>query len=144
MYYMGGGVVAVLALFTNLFFIFGSLASLGTVLTLPGIAGIVLTMGMAVDSNVIIFERIREELRAGKTMLSAIADGFKHSYSAIIDANVTTILVAAVLAYFGIGPIKGIYVCTGRSPYPRLVDAPWRQNLLLERHDGQYADQHQH
>lgn len=110
LYYMGGGVVAVLALFTNLFFIFGSLASLGTVLTLPGIAGIVLTMGMAVDSNVIIFERIREELRAGKTMMSAIADGFKHSYSAIIDANVTTILVAGILAYFGIGPIKGFGV----------------------------------
>jgi len=110
LYYMGGGVVSVLALFTNLFFIFGSLASLGTVLTLPGIAGIVLTMGMAVDSNVIIFERIREELRAGKSMLSAIADGFKNSYSAIIDANVTTILVAGVLAYFGIGPIKGFGV----------------------------------
>jgi len=110
LYYMGGGVVAVLALFTNLFFIFGSLASLGTVLTLPGIAGIVLTMGMAVDSSVIIFERIREELRAGKTMLSSIADGFKNSYSAIIDANVTTILVASVLAYFGIGPIKGFGV----------------------------------
>ncbi len=110
MYYMGGGLIAVLGLFANLFFIFGSLASLGTVLTLPGIAGIVLTMGMAVDSNVIIFERIREELRAGKTMISAIADGFKNSYSAIIDANVTTILVASVLSYFGIGPIKGFGV----------------------------------
>ncbi|MBX2928848.1 MAG: protein translocase subunit SecDF [Saprospiraceae bacterium] len=109
-YYMGGGVVAILGLFTNLFFIFGSLASLGTVLTLPGIAGIVLTMGMAVDSNVIIFERIREELRAGKALLTAIADGFKNSYSAIIDANVTTILVASILTYFGIGPIKGFGV----------------------------------
>ncbi len=109
-YYMGGGAVAVLGLFANLFFIFGSLASLGTVLTLPGIAGIVLTMGMAVDSNVIIFERIREELRAGKTLITAIADGFKNSYSAIIDANVTTILVASILSYFGIGPIKGFGV----------------------------------
>jgi SecD/SecF fusion protein len=109
-YYMGGGLVSVLGLFANLFFIFGSLASLGTVLTLPGIAGIVLTMGMAVDSNVIIFERIREELRAGKSLLSAITDGFKNSYSAIIDANVTTILVASILTYFGIGPIKGFGV----------------------------------
>ncbi len=110
LYYMGGGIISVLGLFANLFFIFGSLASLGTVLTLPGIAGIVLTMGMAVDSNVIIFERIREELRAGKTMMTAIADGFKNSYSAIIDANVTTILVASILSYFGIGPIKGFGV----------------------------------
>ncbi|MBK7872968.1 MAG: protein translocase subunit SecDF [Saprospiraceae bacterium] len=109
-YYAGGGVVSVVALFANLFFIFGSLASAGTVLTLPGIAGIVLTMGMAVDANVIIFERIREELRAGKSMLAAISDGFKHSYSAIIDANVTTILTCLVLAYFGLGPIKGFGV----------------------------------
>jgi SecD/SecF fusion protein len=110
LYYMGAGVIAVLGLVVNLFFIFGTLASINTVLTLPGIAGIVLTMGMAVDSNVIIFERIREEIRAGKTILSAIADGFKNSYSAIIDANVTTILVASILSYFGIGPIKGFGV----------------------------------
>ena len=106
-YYGGAGIVAIIALLLNLFFIFGALASLGTVLTLPGIAGIVLTIGMAVDANVIIFERIREELRAGKSNLAAISDGFRHSYSAIIDANVTTILVAAVLFYFGLGPIKG-------------------------------------
>lgn len=110
LYYMGGGVVSVLALLLNLFFIFGALSSFGTVLTLPGIAGIVLTIGMAVDANVIIFERIREELREGKTLLQSISDGFKNSYSAIIDANVTTILVAMVLAYFGLGPIKGFAV----------------------------------
>ncbi|MFN7115816.1 MAG: protein translocase subunit SecDF [Saprospiraceae bacterium] len=109
-YYGGGGVVSVIALFANLFFIFGTLASYGTVLTLPGIAGIVLTMGMAVDANVIIYERIREELRAGKSLLAAIVDGFKGSYSAIIDGNVTTILTALVLAYFGLGPIKGFAV----------------------------------
>ncbi len=109
-YYSSAGIVSILALFLNLFFIFGSLASLGTVLTLPGIAGIVLTIGMAVDANVIIYERIREELREGKTLLMAIRDGFQNSYSAIIDANVTTILVAAVLAYFGMGPIKGFAV----------------------------------
>ncbi len=109
-YYGRGGIVSVMALFANLFFIFGALASFGTVLTLPGIAGIVLTIGMAVDANVIIYERIREELRAGKAMKTAIKDGYTNSYSAIIDANVTTILVAIVLAYFGIGPIKGFAV----------------------------------
>lgn len=109
-YYAKSGVVSVLALFLNIILIFGALSSFGTVLTLPGIAGIVLTIGMAVDANVIIFERIREELREGKSLLASIADGFKSSYSAIIDANVTTILTAIVLAYFGLGPIKGFAV----------------------------------
>ena len=109
-YYGKGGVVSIIALLANMFFIFGTLSSLGTVLTLPGIAGIVLTIGMAVDANVIIFERIREELRAGKSNLAAISDGFQASYSAIIDANVTTLLVASVLAYYGLGPIKGFAI----------------------------------
>ncbi|MCB0659109.1 MAG: protein translocase subunit SecDF [Saprospiraceae bacterium] len=109
-YYGGAGIVSIIALLLNLFFIFGALASLGTVLTLPGIAGIVLTIGMAVDANVIIYERIREELRAGKSLTNSIMDGFKHSYSAIIDANVTGFLTAIVLAYFGLGPIKGFAV----------------------------------
>lgn len=106
-YYSMAGVIAVLALFLNVFFIFGSLASFGTVLTLPGIAGIVLTIGMAVDANVIIFERIREELRGGLEWKAAIAKGFSHSYSAILDANITTLIVAAILYNFGLGPIKG-------------------------------------
>jgi SecD/SecF fusion protein len=110
LYYGTGGVVSIMVLFLNLFFIFGALASIGTVLTLPGIAGIVLTIGMAVDANVIIFERIREELREGKSMLMSVQDGFANSYSAIIDANVTTIFTAIVLAYFGLGPIKGFAV----------------------------------
>ena len=109
-YYGGGGIVSIIALILNIFFIFGALASYGTVLTLPGIAGIVLTIGMAVDANVIIYERIREELREGKSLKLAITDGFQNSYSAIIDANVTTILTAFVLAYFGLGPIKGFAV----------------------------------
>jgi SecD/SecF fusion protein len=109
-YYGGGGIVSILALILNIFFIFGALASYGTVLTLPGIAGIVLTIGMAVDANVIIYERIREELREGKSLLMAVSDGFQNSYSAIIDANVTTLLTAFVLAYFGLGPIKGFAV----------------------------------
>lgn len=106
-YYSMAGVIAVIALFLNVFFIFGSLASFGTVLTLPGIAGIVLTIGMAVDANVIIFERIREELRGGEEWKSAITKGFSHSYSAILDANITTLIVAAILYNFGLGPIKG-------------------------------------
>lgn len=110
LYYAGGGLVAIIALLLNLFFIFGSLSSFGTVLTLAGIAGVVLTIGMAVDASVIIYERIKEELRAGKSNLAAIQDGFSNSYSAIIDANVTTILVAGVLAWFGLGPIKGFAI----------------------------------
>ncbi|MBR9922704.1 MAG: protein translocase subunit SecDF [Bacteroidetes bacterium] len=110
LYYGTAGVVSIIALFMNVFFILGALASIGTVLTLPGIAGIVLTIGMAVDANVIIYERIREELRDGKSLKMAISDGFKNSYSAIIDANVTTILTAIILAVFGLGPIKGFAV----------------------------------
>jgi len=109
-YYGGAGFVTIIALLANIAFIFAALASFGTVLTLPGIAGIVLTIGMAVDANVIIFERVKEELRAGKSLLAAINDGFKNSYSAIIDANVTTLLVAIVLAYYGLGVIKGFAV----------------------------------
>lgn len=107
MYYNRGGLVADLALVVNLFFLFGVLASFGAVLTLPGIAGIVLTMGMAVDANVIIYERILEETRAGKGIRLAIADGYKNAYSAIIDGNVTTLLTGIVLYVFGSGPIQG-------------------------------------
>jgi len=106
-YYKGAGLAASVSLVLNLFFLFGVLASLGAVLTLPGIAGIVLTMGMAVDANVIIYERIREELRAGKGLKLAVKDGFKASYSAIIDGNVTTLLTGIILYIFGHGPIQG-------------------------------------
>lgn len=106
-YSRSAGTIADIALFANVFLLFGVLASLNAVLTLPGIAGIVLTMGMAVDANVLIFERIREELRAGKGIKLAIADGYRRAYSAIIDSNVTTILTGIVLYLFGQGPIKG-------------------------------------
>ncbi|MDD5695474.1 MAG: protein translocase subunit SecDF [Bacteroidales bacterium] len=106
-YYGKAGTVADLALLVNIFFIFGILASLGATLTLPGIAGIVLTFGMALDANVIIYERVREEVRAGKGMRLAISDGYKHAYSAIIDGNVTTLLTGVILYIFGSGPIKG-------------------------------------
>lgn len=101
------GIIADIALFANVFFLIGILASFSAVLTLPGIAGIVLTLGMAVDGNVIIYERIREELRAGKSMKRAIEDGFGNAISAIVDANVTTLITGIVLAVFGTGPIKG-------------------------------------
>lgn len=102
-----GGLIVDFALLANLFFIFGVLASFQATLTLPGIAGIVLTMGMAVDANVLIFERIKEELRAGKGMSLAISDGHKNAYSAIIDGNVTTLLTGVILYIFGSGPIRG-------------------------------------
>ena len=109
MFYYGvvAGLVADLALIANLFFVFGVLASFGAVLTLPGIAGIVLTIGTAVDANVLIYERIREELTAGKGLSKAISDGYKAAFSAIIDANVTTFLTGFILFTFGTGPIKG-------------------------------------
>ena len=107
LYYKRAGWVANVALIANVFFIIGTLASLGAALTLPGIAGLVLTIGMSVDANVLIYERIREELKNGKGIKLAIQDGYKHAYSAIIDANVTSLLTAVVLAYFGSGPIQG-------------------------------------
>ncbi len=101
------GLVADTALIANLFFIMGVLASFGAVLTLPGIAGIILTIGTSVDANVLIYERIREELKAGKGIKKAIADGYNNAFSAIIDANVTTFLTGFILYTFGTGPIKG-------------------------------------
>ena len=101
------GIIADIALFVNVFFLMGILASFQAVLTLPGIAGIVLTLGMAVDGNVLIYERIREELNSGKSMKQAIQDGFSNAISAIIDANVTTLIAGIALALFGSGPILG-------------------------------------
>lgn len=109
-YFGGSGIVSIAVLFLNVVFLLGTISSIGTVLTLPGIAGIVLTIGMAVDANVIIFERIKEELREGKTLLVAVKEGYRHSYAAIIDGNLTTMLTAIILAVFGLGPIKGFAV----------------------------------
>jgi len=106
-FYSKAGLAANIALLTNIVLIFGVLASMGAVLTLPGIAGIVLTIGMAVDANVIIYERVKEELRAGKGTRLAIDDGFKNSLSAIIDGNVTTLLTGFILLWFGSGPVQG-------------------------------------
>ena len=106
-FYKTAGWMANIALLFNVLLLMGVLVSTGAVLTLPGIAGIVLTMGMAVDANVIIFERVKEELRGGKGLMLAIKDGFMNAYSAIIDGNLTTIITGAVLFFFGTGPVKG-------------------------------------
>lgn len=106
-YYNTGGWVANVALILNLLFTIGILAALGFTLTAPGIAGLVLTIGMAVDTNVIIFERIKEELTRGKGYLTAVSDGYKRSYAPVLDAHVTTFLTAAILFYFGLGPVLG-------------------------------------
>jgi len=130
------GGVANLALVANLFFIMGVLASLGAVLTLPGIAGLVLTIGMSVDANVLIYERIQEELKAGKGLRLAISDGYKNAYSAIIDGQLTTLLTGIILYMFGSGPIKGfattliIGICTS------LFSAIFITRLTFERKLG--------
>ena len=107
LFYQGAGLVADVALLCNVLLLFGTLVSFGAVLTLPGIAGLVLTLGMAVDANVIIYERVKEELRAGKGLSKAIADGYKNAYSAIIDGQFTTFLTGVVLFLFGSGPVQG-------------------------------------
>lgn len=106
-YYGKAGIASDIALLANLFFIMGVLASTNIALTLPGIAGIVLTIGISVDANVLIYERIREELRAGKGQRLAITDGYRNAYSSIIDANVTTLLTGIILWFFGTGPVEG-------------------------------------
>ena len=110
LYYRTAGLVANLALLLNILFIFGILAAFGATLTLPGIAGIVLTIGMAVDANVLIFERIREEQASGKTLKAAIDGGYAKALSAIADANITTFFVGVILYSFGVGPIQGFAV----------------------------------
>ncbi|RZS95594.1 protein translocase subunit SecDF [Cecembia calidifontis] len=109
-YYSKGGFVAIAALVFNIFFILGILAQLGAALTLPGIAGIVLTIGMSIDANVLIFERIKEELRRGSGLIAAINEGYDKAFSAILDSNVTTFLTGAILYALGQGPVKGFAI----------------------------------
>src|SRR6202008_4622593 len=106
-YYNTAGIVANIALILNLLFTVGVLSAMHATLTAPGIAGLVLTIGMAVDTNVIIFERIKEELTRGKSYQLAVSDGYKRSYAPVLDAHVTTFLTAAILFYFGLGPVLG-------------------------------------
>ncbi|MBR4432654.1 MAG: protein translocase subunit SecDF [Paludibacteraceae bacterium] len=126
------GLIADAALVCNVFLLVGILSSFSAVLTLPGIAGIVLTMGCAVDANVLIYERIREELRGGKGMRKAIEDGFKGAISAIVDANVTSFLTGAILAIFGTGPIKGFAVTYMIGIISSFLTAVFITRLLLE------------
>jgi SecD/SecF fusion protein len=132
-YYSGAGLVANMALLINMFLIFGILASLRAVLTLPGMAGIVLTIGMAVDANVLIFERIREEMRLGKGLRAAIVDGYKNSNSAIIDANVTTFLTGIILFAFGTGPIRGFATTLMIGILTSLFTALFISRIVFER-----------
>ena len=109
-YYRLAGLMAVIALGVYVILVLGGLAGLGATLTLPGIAGLILSVGMAVDANVLIFERIREETDAGKTARTAVEEGFQHATSAIVDANLTTLITAAILYQVGTGPIRGFAV----------------------------------
>jgi len=132
-YYNRAGFVANLALIINVFFIMGVLASLGAVLTLPGIAGIVLTIGMSVDANVLIYERIREELLSGKGLKVALKDGYKNALSAIIDANVTTLLTGVILITVGTGPIRGFATTLVIGIFTSLFTAIFITRLIFER-----------
>ncbi len=139
-YYSTGGLISIIALFLNLFLIIGALTSYGTVMTLPGIAGIVLTMGMAVDANVIIYERIREELAEGKSTAQAISDGFKHSMSAVIDGHLTAFLTSVVLIWKGIGPIKGFGVVLAIGVVFTLFTAILVSRLMVDYWTGKGKD----
>ncbi len=130
--YSYGGIAACVALIVNLFFLFGVLASIGVVLTLSGIAGIVLILAMAVDANVIINERIKEELRLGKNINNAIADGYKASYSAIIDGNVTTLITGIILAYFGAGSVMGFAITLSIGILTSLFTSIFISRLTME------------
>ena len=131
-FYKGAGWMADIALLTNVFLLMGILVSFGAVLTLPGIAGIVLTMGMAVDANVIIYERIKEELRGGKGISLAIKDGFSKAYSAIIDGQLTTIITGIVLFIFGTGPVQGFATTLVIGIVTSFLTAVFITRLLLE------------
>ena len=132
-FYKKAGLVADVALLVNVFFLFGVLACLGSVLTLPGIAGIVLTLGMAVDSNVIIFERIKEEIKAGKGIKLAIQDGYKNAYSAIIDGNVTTLITGIILIILGTGPVHSFAVTLCIGILTSLATSIFITRLIFER-----------
>jgi preprotein translocase subunit SecD len=135
--YKGAGVNAVTALLLNIIFVFGALAYFHATLTLPGIAGIILTIGMAVDANVLIFERIREELRVGRTVKSAVDAGFGKALSSILDANITTLIAALFLFQFGTGPIRGFAVTLSvgilASVFTAVVVSRWIFDLVLSR-----------
>jgi SecD/SecF fusion protein len=132
-YYARGGLIADLALLFNIFFILGVLAQFGAALTLPGIAGIVLTLGMAVDANVLIFERMREESLKGLSMREVIDKGYGKAFSTILDANVTTFIVGFILYYFGSGPVKGFAITLMIGIATSFFTAVFISRILVER-----------
>jgi preprotein translocase subunit SecD len=133
-YYHGSGVNADLALFLNLVILLGFMGFSGATLTLPGIAGVILTIGMGVDSNVLIFERIREEIRAGKAPSAAVEQGFAHAWVTIVDTHVTTIVSAAILFLFGTGPVKGFAVTLTFGLLANLFTAVYVSRVIFEAH----------
>jgi preprotein translocase subunit SecD len=133
-YYKGSGVNANLALLLNLVFLLGFMGYSHAVLTLPGIAGVILTIGMGVDSNVLIFERIREEMRAGKTAAAAVKEGFGHAWITIVDTHVTTVISAIILLMFGTGPVKGFAVTLIVGLLANLVTAVYVSRLIFDWH----------
>jgi protein-export membrane protein SecD len=132
-YYRALGVIADVALVLNMLIIFGALVVFNATLTLPGIAGIILTIGMTVDANVIIFERIKEERRTGKSPLASVRAGFEKSLSTLLDANITTLLTALILLLIGTGPVKGFAITLGIGVVGSLYCALVASRLLLER-----------
>jgi SecD/SecF fusion protein len=135
-YYGTAGMFSDFALAANILFIFGVLSSLGAVLTLPGIAGIVLTIGMSVDANVLIYERVREEIRKGKALKTAIQDGYSQAYSSILDANITTLLTGIILYVFGTGPVQGFATTLIIGILTSLFSAIFITRLMIERKLG--------
>lgn len=133
-YYKGSGINADLALLLNLLILLGFMGYSHATLTLPGIAGVILTIGMGVDSNVLIFERIREELRAGKTAAAAVKEGFAHAWITIVDTHVTTIVSAAILFLFGTGPVKGFAVTLTFGLLANLFTAVYVSRLIFDSH----------
>jgi preprotein translocase subunit SecD len=133
-YYRLSGVNAVVALLLNLLILMAALAYFGAVLTLPGIAGVILTIGMGVDSNVLIFERVREELRAGKAAASAVDLGFKRAFLTIVDTHVTTVVSAAFLMIFGTGPVRGFAVTLMIGLVANLFTAVYVSRVIFDWH----------
>lgn len=133
-YYRGAGINACLALILNLVILLGFMGFAGSVLTLPGIAGVILTIGMGVDSNVLIFERIREELRAGKSAAMAVQQGFAHAWITIIDTHVTTIVSAMILFLFGTGPVRGFAVTLAFGLLANLFTAVFVSRVIFDAH----------
>jgi SecD/SecF fusion protein len=131
-YYGKAGINADIALMSNVLFLIGTLTALGATLTLPGITGIVLTLGMSVDANVLIFERVKEELRDGKGLKLALKDGYQRAYAAIIDSNITTILIAIILMVFGAGPVKSFAVVLFWGILTSLFSAIFITRLIFE------------